>query len=1421
MAQLYSKVTSALLELAERGQNVKPQNIKTLLKKAGATDLEITKSGVEELAQQATKNEKGQVLSKDLADIITKRQDLPTESDRITGEILENTSIEKVQKADIFSVIKSKFKNNKPTSYYDYTLPNTKAEEYKVDIYTSDKFDELGQYPTNHFNVDEYQFHVRYDDTYGAEGIIVNTKDIYKDLELGIKKSISRTMNNDVAGALSNMFRLEGLDLLETLNNSPFDKKTFKEALFQQTRKKDPLELEEFLYQTLEWIQREKPSILSESVNGAKPIRRIQEIQSDVMNEAQKTYQNEKKIFDFFTSSTDNSPISNVHEIHKYFSKIAEDKLINGDSSLVNYFVDELKSVYKSISGRKVVKQRIKDILKNDYYLGELTTEEEALNEFGLDLITSLYTEFYDSSSFLRQIYEGIRDTGIFQKYAKAPVRQTQSFDFVREGLKRQLVDASNEGKEEVWIAINPEGAKSLVRGNTVQKNYETKVVKSAEKLAKQIGGTFKRKKGYAIIGLPAAGFALPLYAQDNGDDTMPHDIITEYLKEGIDPNTIRTVLSEELNMSPAQLDAAMWQSYQPILQEFEDISEDRKKQIALEESIISSLDFDKPQKQPSEALGTKVNQYNSDAQAQYGQLELSQGVYVPPEPEISVDMPPEQIKNALDNIAYYNANDFQSFLGLFSDTMDTKSQKQKQELDQYIINGLNKRGVEAYVTEGGDFEYLDETGNPVKLDSFSLLDFLWRNKFEIEGGILGGVAAGIKMSAAGGFTPPAIAAGAIVGGGGGAAFGRGVDIIMNSLEIKEELDTLQVINQMTDAGIADTVYSVLGMGVFAGAGRVSKEIKNTFKAFKDFVGNKQGALKALYEFTNYTTEQIDELIKNWERITGNVAKGHRFDQAARAYIETEPGGELLIRDAIAGSKTSGSKLRDLVANRAQSVLDVVNDVSTENIGKVVPEKLKEYRSMVQDNFDTIKRIGINLISDTNYRFNYNDIALEPLLKQIENVNITNPAKYKQFERYIEQIRNLGSKQAQKTLDATGIEATQETLEQANPLRDFENLLELRRTVNEFRGNQSLKTITGNVQEVFSTMIKRIDKEIENAALTKMDNGNQWLGQWRHELIEYSKMKRMESNVLYKLLNRPGVNYDQAVKALSTRITALDSTFMEVMSKLPPKTRKNVEGSVLNHLTEKYTKGISGGKQSIDFVSLKNTLDHIPFTNPEVRNLKRMINEFAEVYRNDPAIMGVLNRGVGVKDDTNMATSWTGKAKMSFIKETYSSMKSAIPFTVEGRRRALVRNLSKLLDNPLDARTSEDIIRMLPNDPEMKNRIRELATTYAKYGEPEIYNKIPVYTVAKGAPKQSETKLGKGVMYFTDESTAKQIAKSTNSKVQKKNVPPTLIATLEDVSRVIGREATLKDLKDPNVQLKLIDKDFLGVTMEDKVLIFK
>lgn len=792
-------------------------------------------------------------------------------------------------------------------------------------------------------------------------------------------------------------------------------------------------------------------------------------------------------------------------------------------------------------------------------------------------------------------------------------------------------------------------------------------------------------------------------------------------------------------------------------------------------------------------------------------------------EPTIKVDMTPEEQVAALENMHFKYSTMGKQLLGWLGD-YDAKRQAEAElySLNQTIVSALQERGVQVRVANPDappsqqQLMYVDEQGQEVELEA-GILDSLLESKFEIGGAITGGLA-GARGYAAG---PVIGTITTLFGGAAGAAFGRGADVISNAMQLKEDIEAQFVVDRMVDAGVADATFGiVLGAafqglkGSYYGTKAVAKQVGRAWDAFAK--GNKDGAYESLKQISNLNEQQLTDILREWEATTTSKIPRDPKQARIQAYIETQPGGQTLVKAALPQTGTAGSKLAAQISNRANELTQSVKSITNENIGTILTDDLAKYTQTTKTAYRGVKDLGINALRDTNYRFNYDRLAIEPILEHAE-AQITNPALLKRFELYAEKIRKLGMKEASEEV---GEDASRRALESANPLRSFENLLELRQTVNEFRYNTKFRSIVD--REAADNVVRNIDAEIARTAQTKMPNGKLWLDQWRKVNREYSKMKALEANTLYRALTTKGVDPKRVINALSSRITAVDGTFMEVLGKLPVKTRVNAEGAVLDHLVTRHSVGFEGGKNAINFPALDKELSHIAFTSPETRNLKRIVSELAKVYKNDAQLSVATGQIPLPKFQSYLTADPVVRLKFEAASAAFNGVKSRMP-TEQARQRALVGRVAKALDTPVNVKNTKQLLKELPADPELETALRSLAIQYAKTGQRETYPKVSVYRVYKPGSqyKTEKGKLGTGRYFFTDEESAKAYAKSHGAKVSTEEVLPKRIAAPEDLKLVVGRDVQKTDYQDLKVIEALKDKGFLGIAVDDKVMLFK
>jgi len=840
-----------------------------------------------------------------------------------------------------------------------------------------------------------------------------------------------------------------------------------------------------------------------------------------------------------------------------------------------------------------------------------------------------------------------------------------------------------------------------------------------------------------------------------------------------------------------------------------------------------------------------------------------------------------------------------------------------KQELDSFLVTQLNKQGIKAEgVNSAGEVLIRDpNTGELVAQDE-TLIDSLLAAANETGGAIMGAQAG---FAAAPPLPPYAKPAGAVVGGLIGAMVGRGTDVVSHAMELNYKISVNDVLTKMNDAGVADVTLGALGLTVGKVGSYTSRQLgRGLSKSWDLFVaGNKEGAMKTLKEVYNLNDAKTIDLVTKWETLTGQKVLSSEAratgtltakdsDGVLSAVTEMTPGAESVIARAADEANSGGVKLAERIDARAKAITAEANKLTNDNIDVVLQDSLGKYTVDTKDFFEQTKTLGVDLMQNSSYTFNFSDTALVPAMREAAK-GIHNSALRKDFYHYMERIGELGSTpavttktmhpEAKQAADATkradslkasqakradlakavkvrdnavtkakalktekgrkaallraktnflnakvaledkhlakteDIRAKASSVETStitttpaveSNLRGFNNLLELRKTVNELRGDARFSSFSNSQQ--MKLALSAVDKEIATAATTHMPEGKLWLKQWQSANTEYSKMKTLEHNVLFKALSNTRVTADKAVKAIADSMTYTDpSTFMQVMGKLPTKTRRSVEGAVLKQLTAQHTIGDDAGKQAVSFHRLAADLNKVAFTQPEAQAVKRTVNTFAEVFKNDGHLLAAVGNVPLPKFQAYLTADPIMRAKYEFASTMFNAVKSRLPYSANAGRAALVKNLGNLLDNPLDAKSVSSVLKGLPNDPELKTALHKLAVTFVEQGKPEAYGKVPIYRVYKPGEfnKPNNTKLGKGMLYYTDKQVATDIAKATGTKVKEVMQAHKRIATPNEVAKLLGKEPTKDDLSDPIVLQKLQNQDWAGLAVDDKVLLFK
>ena len=705
----------------------------------------------------------------------------------------------------------------------------------------------------------------------------------------------------------------------------------------------------------------------------------------------------------------------------------------------------------------------------------------------------------------------------------------------------------------------------------------------------------------------------------------------------------------------------------------------------------------------------------------------------------------------------------------------------------------LQKQGYDVFIdTESGDL-YINPTGQSVEdlkktmgdgwtqamqpLDE-SILDSIINSLGETSGTITG-AAIGAKVGG-----PIGMIAGSAVGAGAGYL----VDYLKASMDTKTKIDHIEALDNAKDSGALDVAFTVLGSAAYKLTAKTIKTVSDLVKTIKYNSGSEANkALKALKDILHLTDDQLEEVALTIAQQTKNdpVAKFMRNgkldpDKAIESVITTMPGGEAIVRPA-ARKNLFTIELASNIDKRAKDLKLLVNNSLPEQIGDVVVKDLTNYRTLVKELYSSVKQQGIKYVPPELYQFDMKKLALPQVLDSIEK-NIKDPTKLEQFLNYIKVINN-------RTTD-----------------RSFEALLDLRQAVNDFKYSKILEDkrdfdainmVLKNIDGEISTVVKNILPENEARA---------WLNDWKMAKQKYAEMKMLENNVLFKALNKPGINEQTVRRLVSKYASSLDNTFNDVMVRLPANTRTIVEKSIIDYYLEKNIKRVEGFS-AIDFEKLAENINAVKIGTTEGKELKAVINELAKIYKNDVALSRASRGLFNMQNSTYITDDLVARTKFEFVNRVFDYIKRKMP-TKKGSALSLIHKVSKILENPMDAKLPSEIKKLVVSDDWaiLEDSILKLRQNVANTPSKNAINKMQVYA-------EIDEKTGK-ILRFTTEKptgTAKQIF-----------VNPDRIAS-EAQLKVIFENTKLspKDLNSPIIKAELRRKGYIGYKLKDKLELFK
>jgi len=193
------------------------------------------------------------------------------------------------------------------------------------------------------------------------------------------------------------------------------------------------------------------------------------------------------------------------------------------------------------------------DVQRNEYsYHARFIEEEKAIN------VQEMQSDLIGANERIDIV--GVPNVNVSQNIINRMIglavdRDKAEVKFFIGGSNRKIID---DDPTQALIPDNytyfdeaTENGSTLIRSEPIQRHYETVISGQIKRTAEKIGGKVKPdSKGYLILTLPAAGFTLPLYAEEDKENSF----IATATMRGNDPEEAREYLNTRQPQSPPPL---------------------------------------------------------------------------------------------------------------------------------------------------------------------------------------------------------------------------------------------------------------------------------------------------------------------------------------------------------------------------------------------------------------------------------------------------------------------------------------------------------------------------------------------------------------------------------------------------------------------------------------------------------------------------------------------------------------------------------------------------------------------------------------------------------------------------------------------------------------------------------------------------
>lgn len=422
-------------------------------------------------------------------------------------------------------------------------------------------------------------------------------------------------------------------------------------------------------------------------------------------------------------------------------------------------------------------------------------------------------------------------------------------------------------------------------------------------------------------------------------------------------------------------------------------------------------------------------------------------------------------------------------------------SQTAAMDMKLYVADEMRLAGVEsAKVDSQGKLVYIDANDETQYVDDALYQVAMRAPEFA---GALTGSAAGLKACGPAATAHKGVALGcAAAGSVVGVASAVGLGDVWNSYVLDKSMDVSRTAKKMLGAGLDDAIIGLSTAGALKGLEWASTSYNQVWNVMKTAASRKWGSTRKLLEEAGLTYEEATVLTRDYfARLGKNVSGDNMTKQMTDMVVNTMDELKPYIGAGAKVIKAKGFAARH-IKEKSDQIIEMAQDMTSGNIGRVVPNELRLYERHVKDSYKQMKETGVSAVTETEQatgkKFTFDpNLATNKVFESIEK-NITNDTVLREYLNVMENVKGIGGR---ATRDRIALGAA-EKLEQAKGVATQRAAVGVeagqakagKAVVSKVRGYEAVQTVD-DAQKAIVSVGKRITSAEKAAVKNKTQKG--------------------------------------------------------------------------------------------------------------------------------------------------------------------------------------------------------------------------------------------------------------------------------------------------------------------------------------------